>query len=84
MFLQWYQFLTWCEYGKGELTYVHRSARVENNVHELTYGGVHVKCKDYKGKWLRLSIAFNKFVKILLPFTKYKCILAQLNKISQL
>jgi hypothetical protein len=26
-------------YSKGELTYVHRSVYVGNNVHELTYGG---------------------------------------------
>jgi hypothetical protein len=31
----------------------------------------HVKCKDYKEEWLRLSIAFNKLVKILLAVTKY-------------
>jgi hypothetical protein len=47
---------------------------VGNNVHELTYGGAHVKCKAYQGKWLRLSIAFNKLVKILLAITKYKYI----------
>jgi hypothetical protein len=46
--------------------------------------GVHVKCKAYQEDWLRLSIAFNKFVKILLAITKYKCIPAQLNKRSQL
>jgi hypothetical protein len=34
--------------------------------------------------WLRLSIAFNKLVKILLTNTKYKCISTQLNKRSQL
>jgi hypothetical protein len=31
---------------------------VENNVHELTYGGAHVKCKAYQRRWLKLSIAF--------------------------
>jgi hypothetical protein len=31
---------------------------VQNNVHELTYGGAHVKCKAYQEDWLRLSIAF--------------------------
>jgi hypothetical protein len=41
-------------------------------VQELTYGGAHVKCKAYQRKWLNLSIAFNKFVKILLVVTKYK------------
>jgi hypothetical protein len=34
--------------------------------------------------WLRLSIAFNKLVKILLAITKYKCIPIQLNKRSHL
>jgi hypothetical protein len=32
-------------YRKSELTKVHRSTSVGNNVHELTYGGAHVKCK---------------------------------------
>jgi hypothetical protein len=31
---------------------------VGNNVHELTYGGAHVKCKAYQRRWLKLSIAF--------------------------
>jgi hypothetical protein len=31
---------------------------VGNNVHELTYGGAHVKCKAYQRKWLKLGIAF--------------------------
>jgi hypothetical protein len=31
---------------------------VANNVHELTYGGAHVKCKAYQRRWLKLSIAF--------------------------
>jgi hypothetical protein len=31
---------------------------VENNVQELTYSGVHVKCKAYQRRWLKLSIAF--------------------------
>jgi hypothetical protein len=26
-------------YSESELTYVHRSVSMENNVHELTYGG---------------------------------------------
>jgi hypothetical protein len=34
--------------------------------------GAHVQCKAYERKWLRLSIAFNKLVKILLEITKYK------------
>jgi hypothetical protein len=34
-------------------------------------------------KWLGLSIAFNKLVRILLVVTKYKCISFQLNKRSQ-
>jgi hypothetical protein len=34
--------------------------------------GAHVKCKAYQRKWLSLSIAFNKLVKILLAVTKYK------------
>jgi hypothetical protein len=34
--LQRYMFLIWCDYSKGELSYSHRSASVENNVHELT------------------------------------------------
>jgi hypothetical protein len=29
-----------------------------NNVHELTYSGAHVKCKAYRRRWLKLSIAF--------------------------
>jgi hypothetical protein len=29
-----------------------------NNVHELTYGEAHVKCKAYQRRWLKLSIAF--------------------------
>jgi hypothetical protein len=29
-----------------------------NNVHALTYGGAHVKCKAYQREWLRLSIVF--------------------------
>jgi hypothetical protein len=48
-------------------------------VHELTYNGAHVKCKAYQEKWLRLSIAFNKLVKILLVITKYKYVSSQLN-----
>jgi hypothetical protein len=40
MLLIWrYLSLAWCDYMKSELIYVHRSASVENNVHELTYGG---------------------------------------------
>jgi hypothetical protein len=35
-------------------------------------------------KWLKLSIAFKKSIKILLVVTKYKCIPTQLNKRSQL
>jgi hypothetical protein len=31
----------------------------------------YVKCKAYQRRWLRLSIAFNKLVKILLAITKY-------------
>jgi hypothetical protein len=31
---------------------------VGNNVHELTYGGAHVKCKAYQRRWLKLSIDF--------------------------
>jgi hypothetical protein len=31
---------------------------VWNNVHELTYGGAHMKCKAYQRRWLKLSIAF--------------------------
>jgi hypothetical protein len=41
-------------------------------MHELTYGGAHLKCKAYQEEWLRLSIVFNKLVKILLAITKYK------------
>jgi hypothetical protein len=55
-----YLFLTWCDYSKSDLTYVHYSASVGNNVYELTYGGAHVKCKTYQGKWLRQSIAFKE------------------------
>jgi hypothetical protein len=46
--------------------------------------GAHVKCKTYQEEWLRLSIAFNKLVKILKEFTKYKCTPTELNKRSQL
>jgi hypothetical protein len=42
---------------------------VENNVHELTYGGAHLKCKAYQREWLRPSVAFNNLVKILLAVT---------------
>jgi hypothetical protein len=45
---------------------------VGNNVHELTYGGAHVKCRAYQREWLRLSVSFNKLVKMLLVVTKYK------------
>jgi hypothetical protein len=31
---------------------------VGNNVHELTFSGVHVKCKAYERGWLKLSVAF--------------------------
>jgi hypothetical protein len=41
--------------------------------------GAHVKCKAYQEEWLRLSIAFNKLVKILLAITKYKQIPIKLN-----
>jgi hypothetical protein len=34
--------------------------------------GDHVKCKAYQREWLRLNVVFNKLVKILLAFTKYK------------
>jgi hypothetical protein len=34
--------------------------------------GAHVKCKAYQEERLRLSIGFNKLVKILLVVTKYK------------
>jgi hypothetical protein len=44
---------------------------VGNNVHELTYGGAHVKCKAYQREWLRLSVVFNKLVKILLAVTSW-------------
>jgi hypothetical protein len=37
-----------------------------------------------KKKWLRLSIAFNKLVKVLLTITKYKCIQTQLNKLIKI
>jgi hypothetical protein len=29
---------------------------VGNNVHELTYGGAHVKCKTYRRGWLKLML----------------------------
>jgi hypothetical protein len=44
---------------------------VRNNVHELTYGGAHVKCKAYQREWLRLSVVFNKLVKIVLAVTSW-------------
>jgi hypothetical protein len=34
--------------------------------------GAHMKCKAYQGRWLKLSITFNKLVKIVLAVTKYK------------
>jgi hypothetical protein len=34
--------------------------------------GVHVKRKAYHGRWLRLGIAYNKLVNILLAITKSK------------
>jgi hypothetical protein len=34
--------------------------------------GVRVKCKAYQGNWLRLVIAFNKLIKILLAIIKCK------------
>jgi hypothetical protein len=46
--------------------------------------GAHVKCKAYQEEWLRLGIAFNKLVKILLAITNYTCISFQLNKRSQI
>jgi hypothetical protein len=46
--------------------------------------GAHVKCKAYQEEWLRLSIAINKLVKLLLAITEYKCIPTQLNNWSQL
>jgi hypothetical protein len=49
----------WGVYCKGELTDVHRSSSVGNNVHELTYSGA-----------LLLICGSN----ILLAVTKYKCI----------
>jgi hypothetical protein len=33
-------------------------------VHELTYGGAHVKCKANQRRWLKLSIAFKVGQKI--------------------
>jgi hypothetical protein len=46
--------------------------------------GAHVKCNTYQERWLKLSIAFNKLVKILLAFTKYKQVPTWLNNWSQL
>jgi hypothetical protein len=34
--------------------------------------GAHVKCKAYQRELLRLSIASNKLVKVLLAVAKYK------------
>jgi hypothetical protein len=45
---------------------------VGNNVHELTYDGAHLNCRAYQKEWFRLSVAFNKLLKILLAVTKYK------------
>jgi hypothetical protein len=36
--LQWYLFLTWCDYSKGELPYGRRLASVGKSVYEITYG----------------------------------------------
>jgi hypothetical protein len=41
-------------------------------VHDSLTVGAHVKCKVYQEKWLRLSIAFNKLVKILFAIARYK------------
>jgi hypothetical protein len=38
LLILWYLFLTWCDYSKSDLTYVHRSTSVGNNVLELTKG----------------------------------------------
>jgi hypothetical protein len=46
--------------------------------------GAYMKCKAYQRRWLRLSIVFNKLVKILLAVTKYKQIPTQINKRSKL
>jgi hypothetical protein len=43
----------------------------ENNVHELTYSGAHVKCKVYQRRWLKLSIAF-EVGKSFIAVTKHK------------
>jgi hypothetical protein len=42
LLILWYLFLIWCDYSKSDLTYIHRSASVGNNIHELTYNGAHV------------------------------------------
>jgi hypothetical protein len=41
-------------------------------VHSSVTVGAHVKYKAYQREWLRLRVAFNKLVKILLVVTKYK------------
>jgi hypothetical protein len=45
---------------------------VGNQWHELIKVGVHVMCKANQQQGLKLSIAFNKLVKILLTVTKCK------------
>jgi hypothetical protein len=65
-------FLTWCEFSKNELVYVHLNKLCRIMCMSSFTVGVHVKCKAYLEEWLRLSVAFNKLVKILLAVTKYK------------
>jgi hypothetical protein len=45
---------------------------VRNNVHELTKGGVHVKCKASQRNKVEAEHCFYKLVKILLAVTKCK------------
>jgi hypothetical protein len=60
LLILWYLSLT-----RGDVSIIRVSTHtfiaqqvVGNNVHELTYGGAHVKCKAYQRRWLKLSIAF--------------------------
>jgi hypothetical protein len=51
---------------------------VENNVHELTYSGAHVKCKAYQRRWLKLLIVSTTDIPVLhsaevVPFTHKSC-----------
>jgi hypothetical protein len=60
LLILWYLSLTWGDVSTARVsshTFIAQYV-VGNNVHELTYGGAHVKCKAYQRRWLKLSIDF--------------------------